>query len=84
MDPLHESKDEDKLIPEWRVAADDQVLFAGLAVLAAMLIWFGWTTLQDNDTNPGEIAAEVSADADGESDVESEPSGTDGTSRTAD
>lgn len=40
---------EDKLIPEWSVDADDQIIVLGLAVLAAFLAIFGWTTLTGDD-----------------------------------
>lgn len=40
---------EDKLIPEWSVGADDQIILLGLAVLAAFLAIFGWNTLTGDD-----------------------------------
>lgn len=38
-----------KLIPEWDVDEDDQVLAAGLAVLLAMIGLFAWTMLRGGD-----------------------------------
>lgn len=38
-----------KLIPEWSVAADDQVLLAGLAVVFAMFALLGWNTIFGGD-----------------------------------
>ena len=40
---------EEKLIPEWSVSADDQIVFAGLAVVAAFLALFGWSLLFGGD-----------------------------------
>ncbi len=40
---------EEKLIPEWSVDADDQIIVLGLAVLAAFLAIFGWNTLTGDD-----------------------------------
>lgn len=54
---------EEKLIPEWSVDADDQIIVLGLAVLAAFLAIFGWNTLtgdDDVDTALDEVA-EVAA-----------------------
>ncbi len=48
----------EKLIPEWRVSADDQTLLAGLAVVAAMLLAFGWSTWRGGD---GDIVPQVVA-----------------------
>lgn len=49
-----------KLIPEWRVSADDQTLLAGLAVVAALLLAFGWSVWRggDGDIVPAVIAAD--------------------------
>ena len=40
---------EEKLIPEWSVDADDQIIVLGLAVLAAFLAIFGWNILTGDD-----------------------------------
>ncbi|MEM9561548.1 MAG: OmpA family protein [Actinomycetota bacterium] len=41
-DPIGDD-DDDKLIPEWGARADDQIIWAGLAVFAAVfLLAFGW------------------------------------------
>lgn len=45
----------EKLIPEWRVAADDQVLFAGLAVVGIMAVLLGWNAWRGGDDS--DIAA---------------------------
>lgn len=51
---------EDKLIPEWSVDADDQIIMLGLAVLAAFLAIFGWSTLTgDDDTSTAELTEAV-------------------------
>lgn len=54
---------EEKLIPEWSVDADDQIIVLGLAVLAAFLAFFGWNALTgDDDPNIAlDTAAEVIA-----------------------
>ena len=49
----------DKLIPEWRVNADDQILLAGLAVIAAMLLAFGWSIWRDSGGDVATIASTV-------------------------
>ncbi len=49
----------DKLIPEWRVNADDQILLAGLAVVAAMLAVFVWTIWRGDDGGTSTTAAIV-------------------------
>jgi len=42
--------DDEKLIPEWEAAADDQVIWAGLAVAAAVfLLLFGWDWVRGDD-----------------------------------
>lgn len=40
---------EEKLIPEWSVDADDQIILLGLAVIAAFLAFFGWNSLTGDD-----------------------------------
>lgn len=47
-----------KILPEWNVAADDQIVLAGLAVVAAMLGIFGWNAWRSGD-EPAEIVAAV-------------------------
>ena len=47
----------DKLVPEWRVDSDDQILLAGLAVFVAMLLALGWNLWRDGD---GDITAVAS------------------------
>lgn len=42
--------DDEKLIPEWEAAADDQIIWAGLAVAAAVfLLLFGWDWVRGDD-----------------------------------
>lgn len=41
--------DEEKLIPEWQVAADDQIIWVGVAVFIAMLLLLGWNAWRGND-----------------------------------
>jgi len=41
-----------KLIPEWSVAADDQVLLAGLAVVIAMFGLLGWNMIGGDEELP--------------------------------
>lgn len=48
-----------KLIPEWRVGADDQVVFAGLAVVAALAILLGWNAWRGGDSEVPEPLAPV-------------------------
>ncbi len=38
-----------KLIPEWSVAADDQIVLAGLAVVAALALLLGWNAWRGGD-----------------------------------
>ncbi len=55
----------DKLIPEWRVNADDQVLLAGLAVVAAMLLAFGWSIWRgDDDADIAAVASTIASAVD--------------------
>ncbi len=58
----------EKLIPEWRVSADDQTLLAGLAVVAALLLAFGWSVWRggDGDIVPAAIAVEDDSEGDAE------------------
>jgi outer membrane protein OmpA-like peptidoglycan-associated protein len=52
--------DDDKLIPEWEATADDQVLWAGLAVVAALGLLFAWNVLfGGDDVAPDSVAADV-------------------------
>jgi len=65
---------EEKLIPEWSVDADDQIIVLGLAVLAAFLAFFGWNAWTGDDepdialdqtaevAGPAVIAPELGAD----------------------
>ncbi len=58
-----------KLIPEWSVAADDQIVFAGMAVVGFLALALGWNAFfggdDDNDSSPiTTLAAEVAAPAD--------------------
>lgn len=56
---------DNKLIPEWDVDEDDQVLAAGLAVLAAMLLLFGWSAWRGgDDESPLAEVVPVTAEAD--------------------
>lgn len=42
--------DDEKLIPEWGATADDQIIWAGLAVAAAVfLLLFGWDWVRGDD-----------------------------------
>ena len=53
---------EEKLIPEWSLDADDQIILMGLAVLAAFLAVFGWNALTDGGPDTDlDTAAEVAA-----------------------
>ncbi len=49
----------EKLIPEWRVNADDQVFLAGMAVVAAMLLAFGWSIWRGGDDDLASVASTV-------------------------
>lgn len=44
--------DDDKLIPEWGARGDDQIIWIGLAVFAAMLLVFGGSRLFGGDDSP--------------------------------
>lgn len=44
-----------KLIPEWGVSADDQVLFAGLAVVGILALLLGWNAWRGGDDLPAAI-----------------------------
>ncbi len=62
-----------KLIPEWDVDEDDQVLAAGLAVLLAMLALFGWSMWRGgDDDSPLDDVVPVTAAVDDEVAVEEE------------
>lgn len=41
--------DEEKLVPEWGVAADDQIVLAGVGVFVALLLLFGWNAWRGGD-----------------------------------
>jgi len=43
-------KDEEKLIPEVNLSADDQIIWIGLAVAALLFLGLGWTLFSDDDT----------------------------------
>jgi outer membrane protein OmpA-like peptidoglycan-associated protein len=53
----------DKLIPEWRVDADDQVVLAGLAVFAAILLALGWNAWQGTEGRGLAAAASTAVEA---------------------
>ncbi len=58
-----------KLIPEWGVRADDQVIFAGIAVvliLAVVLGWNAWRGTDDGVIDQAAIAAPADDDAAGD------------------
>ncbi|MEM8926298.1 MAG: OmpA family protein [Actinomycetota bacterium] len=62
------AEDEEKLIPEWRVGADDQIIWAGLAVFAAMLLLLGWDWWRGRDDDGSILATPLTsiiADDDG-------------------
>jgi outer membrane protein OmpA-like peptidoglycan-associated protein len=68
--------DDDKLIPEWQATADDQVLWAGLAVVAALGLLFAWNVLfGGDDVDPDSVAADLLEQLP-EATVDSEPDGT--------
>ena len=52
----------DKLIPEWGLGADNQVVLVGLAVLAILGGLFAWRTWFDGDDVASAVAAEVLGD----------------------
>ncbi len=52
-----------KLIPEWSVSADDQVLFAGLAVVGIMALLLGWNAWRGGDDLPIEVPAVIAEEA---------------------
>lgn len=55
-----------KLIPEWRVGADDQIALIGLAVVLIFALTFGWNVLRgDDDADLVEAAAPIIAAGDG-------------------
>ncbi|MGI9596306.1 MAG: OmpA family protein, partial [Acidimicrobiales bacterium] len=54
-----------KLIPEWSVGADDQVLFAGLAVVGALALLVGWNIWRGGDDDPVAVAPRVEEVASG-------------------
>lgn len=56
---------DDKLIPEWSVGADDQIVLIGLAVVAAFLALFGWNTVFGSDDSPVDVAEVVTPAASG-------------------
>ncbi|MEL7158317.1 MAG: hypothetical protein AAFN30_17195, partial [Actinomycetota bacterium] len=52
----NDDEDDDKLIPEWGVAADDQIIWIGLAVVAAMVAFFGWNLWSGDDDGAEAVA----------------------------
>lgn len=54
--------DDEKLIPEWGVRADDQIIWIGLAVFAALLLAFAWNWWRDGDGDLGDAVAPVVED----------------------
>ena len=52
-----DSPDPNKLIPEWRVAADDQIIVIAVGVLAAILAVMGWNAWRSDD---GDLSATTS------------------------
>ena len=56
--------EEEKLIPEWSVDADDQIIVLGLVVVAAFLALFGWNAIfggDDTDAATTDPAAAIVA-----------------------
>ena len=41
-------RDRQKIVPEWGVTADDQIVLVAFAVIAAVLLALGWGTLRDD------------------------------------
>ncbi len=54
-----------KLIPEWSVSADDQVLFAGLAVVGIMALLLGWNAWRGGDDLPIDVPDVIAEEAAG-------------------
>ncbi|MEM7326702.1 MAG: OmpA family protein [Actinomycetota bacterium] len=50
---------EAKLIPEWSVSADDQILFAGLAVVGVLALLLGWNAWRGGDDLPDAVSGVV-------------------------
>ncbi len=67
-----DSEDPNKLIPEWRVAADDQIVVVALAVLLAIAAVWLWNDWRDGDGVVAGVAGDstVAAVIDPEDEVE--------------
>lgn len=52
-----------KLIPEWSVSADDQVLFAGLAVVGIMALLLGWNAWRGGEDLPIDVPTVIAEEA---------------------
>ncbi len=62
--PARADDDEEKLIPEWGVAANDQIIVLGLAVLAVLALIWGWNQWRGGDELPLAVDAPIAASAD--------------------
>lgn len=49
--------DDEKLVPEWRVGADEQIILVGVAVFAAMIAFLAWTLWQGDGDETAEAVA---------------------------
>ncbi len=68
--PPENGDDDEKLIPEWRVNADDQILWVGVGVVALLaLLAFGWTRWGGDDSVAAPIVEAVDSNS-GDADVD--------------
>jgi len=74
----------EKLIPEWRVNADDQIVLAGIALIAALLLGFAWNVFR-GDTEPSAALPVTTIDVRGDDEILAGPidEGNEATSTTA-
>ncbi len=69
-DARNAEDDDEKLIPEWSVAANDQIIVIGLAVLAVLALSWGWNQWRSgDDIEVAGTTVTVPVDGDGEIDI---------------
>lgn len=69
-----EDDDEAKLIPEWGVKADDQIVLGGVAVAVILALVLGWSWWQGDDDEAIASSAVTTAAADGAAEADGDGS----------
>lgn len=76
--PYSDDEERAKLIPEWGVSADNQVVLGGLAAVVALFGLFAWNAWRGGDEDLATISSSILADPGAAIEESASPSGGDG------